>query len=107
MKTAISAKPPEGSSLAAYNEFHRAADRGDYRNAFIVLKNKPHLMNHMTLLEIAVHCRLIPNQLPKRQALQFIKLIEKRILGTVRLLEVARGYDEILREQRDRDQLGY
>ena len=91
---------PTGSTLKAYKIFHQAAGRGESRKAFAIFKSQPHLINHMTLIEIAVHCRMTFNRLPKRQAIQFIGAIEKRLMETVRLLEMVRLYDHVLRKGR-------
>jgi hypothetical protein len=93
-RTGISAN----SMLAAYKTFHRHADAGNYREAFAVFKAQPHLMNHMTILEISIHCREMSSQLPKRQAIQFIEAVERRMLDNVRLLEMARLFDREVRE---------
>ena len=100
MRSSKTTAAAAGSTLAAYQDFHRVADRGDYRKAFAVFKAQPHLMNHMTLLEISVLCRMMSNRLPKREALEFINALEKRMIETVRVLEVARHYDRVLREEK-------
>jgi hypothetical protein len=88
------------STLTAYEAFHRAADRGDYRKAFAVFRAQPHLMNHMTLLEIPLHCRMMSDQLPRREAIQFIAAVERGMLENMRLLEMARLYDREVRENK-------
>lgn len=88
------------SNPTAYEAFHRAADRGDYRKAFAVFKAQPHLMNHMTMLEISIHCRMMSSQLPRREALRFIEAVERRMLENVRLLEMARLFDREVRESK-------
>ena len=93
---------PAGSSLKAYEDFHQVADRGDYRKAITIFKAQPHLMNHMTLLEISVHCRLVSDQLAKREVLLFIESVERRMLQTVRVLELARLYDREVWENKRR-----
>src|SRR5258705_5162872 len=90
------------STLTAYKVLHKAADRGDYRKAIAVFKAQPHLMNHMTLLEISVHCRMVSNQLTRKEAMQFIEAVERRMMENVRLLEMARLYDDVVREEKRR-----
>jgi hypothetical protein len=94
------------STFTAYKAFHRAADRGDYRKAIAVFKAQPHLMNHMTLLEISVHCRMVSNQLARKDAMQFIEAVERRMLENVRLLEMARLYDNVVREEKRKHEEG-
>jgi hypothetical protein len=100
MAPAKNRRKAPASTFKAYKAFHQAADRGDYRNAIAVFKAQPHLMNHMTLLEIAVHCRMVSNQLARKEAMQFIEAVERRMLENVRLLEMARLYDDVVRDEK-------
>jgi len=94
---------PAGSTLNAYQLFHRSADRGDYRKAFTILKAQPHLVDHMTLSEIWVLSRMMTGSLGKREARQFIESIESRMRETVQVLKFARLYYKELRKERQHE----
>jgi hypothetical protein len=94
---------PAGSTLNAYQLFHQAADRGNYRKAFTILKAQPHLVDHMTLSEIWVLSRMMTGSLGKREARHFIESIECRMRETVRVLKFARRYYKELRKERQHE----
>lgn len=100
MTSSKTAGPTEGSTFKAHEAFHQAADRGDYRKAFSVFKAQPHLMNHMTLVEISIHCRMMSEQLAQREVMQFISAVERKMVESVRLLEAAKLYDREVRKER-------
>ena len=79
------------STLKAYQAFHQAADRGNYQKAFTIFKAQPHLLNHMTILEISMHCRMMTSQLSRREALPFIEAVERRLLEMTRLFDRTSG----------------
>jgi hypothetical protein len=87
------------STRRAYEVFRRAADGGNYRQAFEAFKAQPHLLNHMTLLEIPVHCASMSQQLGKDEVSEFIKTAAAHLGSAGRMLQAAREYDKIVREQ--------
>ena len=87
------------STRRAYEVFRRAADGGNYRKAFEAFKAQPYLVNHMTLLEIPIHCASMSHRLGKDEMSEFIKTAAAHLGSAGRMLMAARQYDKIVREQ--------
>jgi hypothetical protein len=43
---------------------------------------------------------MVSNQLARKEAMQFIEAVERRMLENVRLLEMARLYDDVVRDEK-------
>lgn len=91
-----------GSTLDHYRAFHRAADGGDFRKAFAILKAQPHLVTHMTLLEMPCHCAIMSHKLSEAQMRWLIQTFQNHLKSMQRMLRMARQYDRVAREHKRR-----
>ncbi len=98
MATPTRQQSESASTRSAYEVFRRAADGGDYRKAFEIFKAQPYLVNHMTLLEIPIHCASMSHQVGEDDVRKFIKTAAAHVGSAGRMLMAAREYDKIVRE---------
>ena len=56
-------------------------------------------MNHMTLIEIPLHCRFMSQQLGKHEIEEFIAATEEHLNNLRRMLKAAKRYEKSIREE--------